>query len=153
MFSFQTGELIIQKYDCRLPWMDIHQFDTKIPWCNTNETFHLLDDGFYDWNALMKSSKVKEICGQSPKCHRTMYDLQIENEPKKCKNCANIKIQLARPEVVTIEDFEAYDSQSLIGEVGGTFGMLLGFSFLTIFDATHFFLEKIQRTLQQFNLK
>ena len=82
MFSFQTGELIIQKYGCRLPWMDIHQFDTKIPWCNTNETFHLLDDGFYDWNALMKSSKVKEICGQSPKCHRTMYDLQIDPLPQ-----------------------------------------------------------------------
>ena len=49
-------------------------------------------------------------------------------------NDSSITIQYGNPYLQVIKDSVSYDLQSLIGEVGGTLGLLLGLSFLSIFD-------------------
>ena len=58
---------------------------------------------------------------------------------------AIIKLELGNTAVQFIEDSYYYDAQSLIGEVGGTMGLLLGLSFLSFFD----FIDYLVRSLCQ----
>jgi hypothetical protein len=44
---------------------------------------------------------------------------------------STIKIEIADPIVMHMTDQQVYDLQSLIGEVGGTLGLMLGLSFLS----------------------
>ncbi len=46
-----------------------------------------------------------------------------------------VVVEFTSPLVARIEDFVAYDVQSLIGEVGGTLGLYLGASLLSVADA------------------
>lgn len=67
-------------------------------------------------------------------CNRTVYNSYIEYKSRPMLNRATLTIQYVNPYVQTIKDSHSYDMQSLIGEVGGTLGLLLGFSFISIFD-------------------
>ena len=59
----------------------------------------------------------------------------IEMQPKEVKDdLASVTIQYVNPYIQIIKDSGSYDMQSLIGEAGGTLGLLLGFSFISIFD-------------------
>ena len=43
-----------------------------------------------------------------------------------------VEIEIVNELVTYVEEYFTYDLQSFIGEVGGTFGLFLGFSMLTV---------------------
>jgi hypothetical protein len=74
-------------------------------------------------------------CSPVAPCRRNIYDSSFEPWKKNTvTNGSALRIQLASPNVQYIEDSRSYDEQSLIDEVGGTLGLLLGLSFFSIFD-------------------
>ena len=92
-----------------------------------------------------KYFKVKSNCPQMPKCKRTVYKMVLfpdESLPHATQESVLI-IQLESPNVQTIVDSEAYDLQSLIGEVGGTLGLFLGLSMFSFIDFFVYILRKM----------
>ena len=68
-------------------------------------------------------------------CNRSAYaSLSEEKAREYSTEVAEVIIQYETPNIQVIKDSFTYDMQSLIGEVGGTLGLLLGFSFASIFD-------------------
>ena len=93
----------------------------------------------YDWNSL--NQDVPDYEDLLP-CNRTIYEDLIEEKSNSQAdyeeatgiNGSKVIIQYSNPYIQVIKDSRSYDMQSLIGEVGGTLGLLLGFSFVSIFD-------------------
>ena len=80
--------------------------------------------------------EFKSECSAEPSCARTIFEAfqsNLKNEGVGT-NGSLIDIQLASPNVMVIEDSRNYDGQSFVGEVGGTLGLMLGLSFLSVFD-------------------
>lgn len=94
-----------------------------------------------DWDKSIKKATNK--CPNRPKCKRGLYSMTSEKIPGKIAGeyRARIRIELANSAVQFIEDSYYYDAQSLIGEVGGTMGLLLGLSFLSFFDLIDYLLS------------
>ena len=127
------------KYNCKLPWMA----NTKAKICPIiNETGLSYKDLYNAWEDYYKM----QICQKAPHCQRSLFKLQLTdlqdpyfNPPT---NGSVLKIQLDGPNIMYIEDFISYDFQSLIGEVGGTLGLFLGLSFLSIIECIEFSTKK-----------
>ena len=75
--------------------------------------------------------------GQCPKiCHTLQYYLETSNPFKKTEN--NVTFQLGfriNSNTILHEEYLIYDVTSMIGSVGGTFGMCIGFSFTGILSS------------------
>ena len=142
MDFIQVGQKVIEKYNCALPWMHPLDYPDTIK-CevdtiprNGTEDHHYdyatIWDMVYDWEKFYKYAQEYE---DLLPCNRTVFDSVIEMQPKEVKNdLASVTIQYVNPYIQVIKDSSSYDMQSLIGEVGGTLGLLLGFSFISIFD-------------------
>ena len=135
---------IIQLYKCRLPWMNHYEFGEIVPFCIGSE--HEENDLpliIKSWQNLLQNATID--CPAKPKCKKSIYDVSFEPfQEGHGTSKSKLKIQLASSKVVFIEDSHDYDLQSLIGEVGGTLGLLLGLSFFSLFElidylATSFF--------------
>ena len=101
------------------------------------------------WNSAFyypeKYFGEKSKCPQMPNCERTVYKMVMfpdESLPHATQESVLV-IQLESPNVQTIVDSEAYDLQSLIGEVGGTLGLFLGLSMFSFIEFLVFILRKI----------
>ena len=146
--SFEVGLKFIEKYNCTLPWMSLDDYP-GIPTCevsivpNTDNDseyeFVPISTMIYDWNSL--NQDVPDYEDLLP-CNRTIYEDLIEEKSNSQAdyeeatgiNGSKVIIQYSNPYIQVIKDSRSYDMQSLIGEVGGTLGLLLGFSFVSIFD-------------------
>ena len=148
--TLQTGWKLIAKYNCTLPWMSTFDFPGIKP-CevgtipNEGQEFEDLDfvpiyEIVTNWEKIYKS--IKE-CKELLPCNRTVYQDLIEQQSSKVgyerggstgHTMSSLTIQYASPYIQVIKDSYSYDMQSLIGEVGGTLGLLLSLSFISIFD-------------------
>ena len=146
----KTGWKLIEKYNCTLPWMSAFDFPDINP-CevgtipNKGPEHEDLDFIPYylivkNWGKIYKNTKD---CTELLPCKRTVYQDLIEQQSSKVgyehfggtgHNMSSLTIQYANPYIQVIKDSNNYDMQSLIGEVGGTLGLLLGLSFISIFD-------------------
>jgi hypothetical protein len=65
-----------------------------------------------------------------------MFDISLSNMISSAVNttASILRIQPASQNVVEINDTLSYDGQSFVGEVGGTLGLMLGLSFISVFD-------------------
>jgi hypothetical protein len=101
---------------------------------------------YYDGSAcpLGTKSYIPETCSKNPKCQRSIYQMNLQPLKDVLPGINNslLKIQLASPHVQYIEDSHSYDFQSFIGEVGGTLGLFLGLSFLSIVNCIEFAVTK-----------
>lgn len=89
-----------------------------------------------DWREYFESPTNKN-CTLDQRCERSIFHQYIQplNEGGTPSTTgAMLKIQFDGPNVEKIIDSYAYDFQSFIGEVGGTLGLFLGLSFLSIVE-------------------
>ena len=130
----------LNNYGCRLPWMNEIDFGNGFDLCpilgHPNGTYHNL---VTKWYSHLTSFDLKRLCQFQPPCTRSIYDKSLEDwiwdsVPMPSTHEAKLRIQLSNPDVQVIQDQFVYDTQSLIGEVGGTMGIFLGLSCLSILD-------------------
>ena len=140
----KAGQKFVEKYNCSLPWLDFEDFEGFDQCPNQmvgqdNETITIFDL-VHDWPKIYDSITN---CGDLLPCHRVIYEDFIEQRTPSTDfglngwisgNDSSLTIQYGNPFLQVIKDSVSYDLQSLIGEVGGTLGLLLGLSFLSIFD-------------------
>ena len=139
---YEVGLKLISKYNCTLPWMSQYEFPNvtscevdSVPNVSNNTDFHFtpIHHIVNDWNEFYSRSEKFE---NTLPCKRAVYS-SIANEQSIDIDGYNeswVKIKYGTPYVQNVKDYLSYDMQSLIGEVGGTLGLLLGFSFMSIID-------------------
>ena len=84
-------------------------------------------------------------CTRQHRCKRAKYSVEMTSSKDKLTNENHGKFTLtfATTEVQLVRDAHSYDAQSLIGEVGGTLGLLLGLSFSSVFDLIDLGLDRV----------
>ena len=96
------------------------------------------------WNKISKN-------GQCPKlCHMMEYSLQTSRTIKESKNSTmglSYGFDSSNSNMLVYEEYWVYDMTSMIGSVGGTLGMCIGFSFTGIFSS---FLGILQQGIMAF---
>ena len=137
------------EYQCKLPWM--MSSTTKL--CPIlNETRVSYKNLYNAWEDYYKMQIRSQPNNAGPHCQRPLFQLQLTDlqDPyfNPSTNGAVLKIRLDGPNIMHIQDFFSYDFQSLIGEVGGTLGLFLGLSFLSIIECIEFSTKTI---LARFN--
>ena len=80
-------------------------------------------------------------CKNMQSCQNEVLTLDIS--PKDYGNRSQIVLKWKEPYITHLEDYYAYDFQSFIGEVGGTSGLFLEFSFLMVVSKLEYLIEKI----------
>ena len=131
----------MKMYGCRLPWMNILEFKNDSGLCIGNEANGTFNELLDHWDKMLL--EVIQDCPSLQKCKKTIYDVNfapLSKSPGTKKSI--IKMQLASTSVQFIEDTIAYDLQSLIGEVGGTLGLLLGLSFVSVFELIEYLISR-----------
>ena len=112
-------------------------FGDKYPLCDGQNLSDIRNSWTVKFNDVTNTFKCKVI----PKCKKSIYEASYEPTlVRPGVNSAIVEIQLASPSVQFITDSYNYDAQSFVGEVGGTMGLLLGLSFLSLFDFIDCFL-------------
>ena len=149
ILNLKANQEFIAKFDCRLPWMTPYN-DTNI--CPIIEevkegnetTYHTLSQKVDIWEDMKNAAIYYEKCPSGTKCNRPIYNSKMEVKSNPIYSTkAEVKIQLENPSVQNIKDSYAYDSQSLIGEVGGTLGLFLGLSTYSLVEFFTCFMEKL----------
>ena len=110
-----------------------------------NETiFERLRTKVEKWQGFQYEVVRNKACPSGLKCNRPIYNIKTELAKSTVSddNKAIVEIQLESPTVQNVIDSYAYDSQSLVGEVGGTLGLFLGLSTYSLVEFVTYFLEK-----------
>ena len=96
------------------------------------------------WNGFKNEITRKRLCPSGLKCNRPIYNVRTEITKSSVPddNKAIVDIQLESPTVQNVIDSYAYDSQSLVGEIGGTLGLFLGLSTYSLVEFVTYLLEK-----------
>ena len=84
--------------------------------------------------ALHQIMNKKTNCTQALTCEMTRY-LPIQKVEKSWQNRSIVYISFGNPEVIYYNSYISYDLFSLIGEIGGTLGLTLGASALTLLES------------------
>ena len=108
--------------------------------CTLNEGNVSMTDFFSIWKNL-KNGEVDE-CPLIKRCQRAVYKLYENFETKEGNDSSQLILKPLDSTVQYIKDDYAYDTQSFIGEVGGTLGLMLGLSFISIFDFIDVLIQK-----------
>ena len=139
-----TGEFI-KRYNCTLPWMmNLYEF-RNYTYCDSNsedisELVGLIKE------ALEFNNIAENECKKYLPCTRSIYeDLLVQKPDVQTEEYSrsSLTISFSSPYIQVIKDSWSYNLQSFIGEVGGTLGLLLGFSFSSLFDLFEYFLNKL----------
>ena len=132
----------IDKFNCTLPWMaNKHEFQNYTA-CESGTVFDLDLLDLID-QAVEIYQDARIIFPNYLPCKRSIYQELVMQKPILNSKFSKITLRYANPNIQVIKDTWSYDMQSFIGEVGGTLGLLLGFSFASIFDLVEYFLSKI----------
>ena len=114
-----------------IPYCDSHAAYT-CAWWNINPAFYA-----YVTNPYPKTCNILQYSGE------VEYDTEIED-----KHEIYLAYNMAPPKTVTVhEEYLIYDTIGLIGSVGGTLGMFIGFSFS---NAIGTFMKNIVRLKNKF---
>ena len=134
-------QMFIDKFNCTLPWMTNDYEFQNCTSCESN-TFSDLELVDLIDQAIEMYKDARTICPNYLPCKRSIYQDLVMQKP--LENSVNSKLTLhySSPYIQMIKDSWSYDMQSFIGEVGGTLGLLLGFSFASLFDLIEYFLSK-----------
>ena len=110
-----------------------------------NETiFESLQTKVEKWRDIRYDIRRNKVCPSGLKCNHPIYNMRTEltKSTTVSDEKATLHIQLESPIVQNVVDSYAYDSQSLVGEVGGTLGLFLGLSTYSLVEFITYFMEK-----------
>ena len=135
----------IKQYNCTLPWM-MNQYEfVNYTYCESNSenTLDLVDM----INVALEFNNIAENeCPNYLPCKRSIYEDLLMLKPNietEESSRSSLSISFSSPYIQVIKDSWSYNFQSFIGEVGGTLGLLLGFSFSSLFDLFEYFIDKL----------
>lgn len=95
------------------------------------------------WKQIQTKSKSNE-CPMIKRCKRSLIEINESLHAEKAKtNTSEIFIKIIDPTLQLITDSYSYDGQSFIGDIGGTLGLLLGYSFMSVIDLIEFIWIKV----------
>ena len=109
---------------------------TQIRICTTKEGNYTVADFSGIWNKIKIDTRnaSKRACPLIKRCKRANYELfenfQLGEDP----TYSDLILKPLDSTVQYVKDDLAYDTQSFIGEVGGTLGLMLGLSFISVID-------------------
>ena len=146
------------KTGCILPWMkQILQMEAEI--CSVEDEIYkealqeyvcaMADVTHKFYNATEYQKKCLSFeslvpkCQNSRSCYEVMIEKSVKNEQKYLSVATSLALKWENSKILYLEEFVSYDIHNFIGEVGGFFGLFLGFSFTSLFVV----LEWIQRKL------
>lgn len=143
---------------CILPWMILMHPKTQL--CeDENEALKNAINEYlcamnHITNDLFNATEFKESCKETDalfpdchfirSCHEVILEKQFKYSTRYDEEVSSLWLFWSNPRIVYVEDFVSYDFHNFIGEVGGFFGLFLGFSFTSLFGL----LEMIQRKLE-----
>ena len=99
------------------------------------------DEYFSDWKEIQSSVKK---CSLIKRCKRANLKIQRNFIEKQNNISSDVIIKIQDPTIQFVKDSFSYDLQSFIGEVGGTLGLMLGYSFMTLFDFFEFLSQRFK---------
>ena len=135
-YNFTTciKESLAAKAGCRLPWDTLSS--QKRPICTTLDQYKIFSTVFETLrDAAMKG--IKDMTGCSKPC--TYKDYQVVNGPllsdyDETHFHLSVELWMATALVKVETEVLLYKWTDLVADVGGTLGLFLGFSFMTLWD-------------------
>lgn len=106
-----------------------------------------ISDYAKDWQKIQNES-LTDSCPHFPRCDRSFF--QVTESTLYSEALAKDKVSrfVLRPVTSTVQyvvDSYTYDDQSFVGEVGGTLGLFLGYSFISVVDFFEYVCLKLLR--------
>ena len=141
----EKEKVFVKKYNCKFPFMEqlmINETQVCTEDLKEKEKF---------WNAG-NFSKVKESCPFVQRCTRSTIKMndKFENSTPKV---SYVQISISSQYIQAVQDQYSYDMQSFIGEVGGTLGLMLGYSFMSLIDFIEHTFKVANRKLSKLGKK
>ena len=112
----------------------------NIPMCETKEENNCAWKRQRDLGAILQSNGTCKPCKKYD--YSGMQTFENENVEDKYMHRKRLTYQFAYPQVLTIyQEYLIYDGIGMIGSVGGTLGMFIGFSFSNAISSILKFLQ------------
>ena len=126
--NIKENKFVVDRFKCQIPILNFGQhldnlIPNKMPNCSKNVTKTAI-------NLLMNQ---KSECTKSQTCENKRYALTHKWE-KGETNKTRLLLSFENPEVEYLNTYISYDMLSLIAEVGGTLGLTLGASIITLLE-------------------
>ena len=119
-----------------MPWMLTKLVDNL---CETQKSLETLPRFMIEKNDKCRNDPcsfnmtlANQACPKVHSCSRSIFDFKESSTERSQPN--SLKIIIEKDYVVYVTDFISYDFYSFFGEVGGTLGLLLGYSLAHIFE-------------------
>lgn len=131
-------------FGCRLPFMDQLKINQSQLCSDVSKVLEYQKE----WNKIKQNVIEEEVCPMIKRCKRSMIKISESLHAEKAKmNTSDIYIKIIDPTLQLITDSYSYDGQSFIGDIGGTLGLLLGYSFMSAVDLIEFIWSRIVQKL------
>jgi hypothetical protein len=120
---------------CILPWKQ-HSF-TKLPACNQALQYEKLFGLYLENAAYMDENEIYETMGCLSSCEKSKYGIKaraMTTNKKYPLNEFKIKLYFTSGRYNEKKQYLIYDSNSLIADIGGYLGLLLGSSLLSMYN-------------------
>ena len=142
-----------QQFKCKMPWSksstDLCQIGQNPDYSYDGllQKWGCYKKGGYCYDPHKKASVLHQVepCFATPSCKRSIYEINYQPLLDRVHGTQRslLKIQLSSPYVQVVQDSNSYDFQSFIGEVGGTLGLTLGLSFLSLVNLLEYSVTKL----------
>ena len=137
------SELVEQDFDnCPRRCFSISSYGNASPMCETLEEFQCSHE---------ITKKLKKASKCLPSCTQINYAIETEvhedEESPDAKRNVTLAYRFSKRKMKVEEEFLVYDFVGMLGSIGGTLGLFIGFS---LFGLISFILENIHDVLKQF---
>jgi hypothetical protein len=132
-----TNRYIENRLGCSLPWRK-QNYSVLLPTCNEPWQYDKLFSIYQDTSS-MDNNEIYNITGCLSSCEKSEYQMRIQSEITQANNYPpnqyKIKMILTSGRYIEKKQYLIYDNNSLIADIGGYLGLLLGYSILSLYNA------------------
>ena len=120
---------------CSLPWnYQAHPTLTKLPTCSAIAQFELHIQAYNFIGGADNIDRVIDHSGCKLPCTFLEYSIAEELPEESKSDMLSLKFCIATDKVLVKTEVKRYEFGNLVGDTGGSLGLFLGFSFMTIWD-------------------